>query len=244
MNPRSHKQGSAFIVYDADRLQHPGAELFDAEYWHRQGGLAGEAMGRGSALFLETPFGDAVLKHYLRGGLPGRFIHDRYLFTGWKRTRPLAEFHILAQLSEAGFPVPRPLAAIARRTGPVYTGSLLTARIADALPLADEVVGHEDEPDFWAAVGSCIRRFHDHGLVHADLNARNILVGRGNRIYLIDFDRARMAPGRPAEYARNLARLKRSFDKLWPQAVLDRLEPCWQSLLGAYDKGAEHIEPV
>jgi 3-deoxy-D-manno-octulosonic acid kinase len=28
----------------------------------------------------------------------------------------------------------------------------------------------------WRATGACIRRFHEEGVVHADLNARNILI--------------------------------------------------------------------
>lgn len=242
MNLRSHKQDSASIVYDADRLQNPGVELFDPAYWHEQGGLAGEAVGRGSALFLETPFGDAVLREYLRGGLPGRLIRDRYLFTGWSRSRPAAEFHVLALLMDAGLPVPEPLAAMTRRRGPFYTGSLLTVRIPDTVPLADMIVEKCGRPEFWTSIGACIRRFHDQGVVHADLNARNILVDTRNRVYLIDFDRARIQLGREAAFARNLARLRRSFDKLWPEGVWKRLEPCWQGLVEGYRKGGRKGE--
>ena len=237
MNPHSHKQDSVLIVYDADRLPHPDERFFDAAYWAREGALAGEAVGRGSALFLDTPFGEAVLRRYLRGGLPGRFVRESYLFTGWDRTRPAAEFGMLVDLHRAGLPVPEPIAAIACRRGPFYTGSLLTVRITDALPLADRIVAKERAPRFWTSVGACIRRFHDHGLVHADLNARNILVGPGERLHLIDFDRARIAQGRTAAFSRNLARLRRSFEKLWPQAVHERLDPCWRRLIEGYDRG-------
>ena len=138
MNPRNHKLDSAFIVYDADRVQHPDVRLFDPAYWKQQGGLAGEAVGRGSALFLDTPFGETVLRQYLRGGLPGRFIRDRYLFTGWKRSRPVAEFNMLARLYGEGLPVPRPIAALTRRHGPSYTGSLMTQRIMGVLPVMEK----------------------------------------------------------------------------------------------------------
>jgi 3-deoxy-D-manno-octulosonic acid kinase len=237
VNSRSHKLDSNLIVYDADRVQQPGPELFDPAYWIEQGAVAGEAIGRGSALFLETPFGDAVLRQYLRGGFPGRFNRDRYLFTGWERSRPQAEYRILEALSNAGLPVPVPIAAITARSGLFYRGSLLTRRIPDSLPLADLMLSRSGNEQFWQGVGACIRRFHEHGTVHADLNARNILVGPNDGFYLIDFDRARIAPGSQPAFARNLQRLRRSFEKLWPKTVADRLEPCWGALQTGYVGG-------
>lgn len=241
MNSRSHKLDSSLIVYDADRVQQPGPELFDPTYWCGQGAVAGEAIGRGSALFLDTPFGEAVLRQYLRGGFPARFNRDRYLFTGWNRSRPVAEFHILEQLSEVGLPVPEPIAAITRRNGLLYRGSLLTLRIPDALPLADLMLSHATGTDLWQRVGACIGRFHGHGVVHADLNARNILVGPSNEAYLIDFDRARIDAGNRSVFEGNLRRLRRSFDKLWPVAVAERLEPCWAALRQGYETAGARI---
>ena len=236
----SLNQDSLSIVYDADLLQHPRAELFDPAYWQAQGGLAGEAVGRGSALFLETPFGDAVLREYLRGGLPGRFIRDRYLFTGWERARPAAEFRVLAELSEAGLPVPVPIAAMTRRHGLYYGGSLMTRRIMDALPVADLMAVRSDRPEFWARTGACIRRFHDHGVAHADLNARNILVDMADRVYLIDFDRARLGVKSRSAFEQNMNRLRRSFEKLWPEAVRGALDGCWDALASGY-RGEERV---
>ena len=234
---RSITKDSSLIVYDADRIVEPDYRLFEPEYWRQQGGLAGAAIGRGSAWFLETPFGSAVLRECLRGGFPARINRDRYFFTGWDKTRPVAEFRILEQLSGEGLPVPEPLAALARRRGMFYTGSLLTRKIAGALPLADLMVEKSERPRLWRRTGRCIRRFHDRGVVHADLNARNILVDLEDRIFLIDFDRARIAPGREDAYQRNMKRLKRSFQKLWPRAIAGRMEPCWQDLMAGYREG-------
>lgn len=237
MKPRTHKENSRLIVYDADRVPHPDASLFDPAHWLAQGGLAGEAMGRGSALYLETPFGRAVLREYLRGGLPGKFIRNTYLFTGWQRSRPVQEFEILVQLFTAGLPVPEPIAAQTLRHGLFYTGSLLTRRIDNALPLADVMVKLCEDAALWRRTGACIRRFHDHGVIHADLNARNILVDAADGVYLIDFDRARMAGRQPAAFSGNLKRLRRSLDKLWPEDAKAYLEPCWNWLNEAYERG-------
>ena len=239
MNTRIHKQDSLVIVYDADRIEQPGVHLFDPDHWRRQDRLVGEAKGRGSALLLNTPSGPAVLRRYLRGGQAARVSHDRSFFTGFERSRPLAEFHMLEELSQAGLPVPYPLAAICRRSGLFYTGWLMTRRIMEVLPLADLLAKRDDDPGVWRKIGYCVRRFHDHGVVHADLNARNILVGAADEIYLIDFDRARISSNDSSAFAANLKRLRRSLEKLWPERTRDRLDRCWSSLMAAYDERIE-----
>jgi 3-deoxy-D-manno-octulosonic acid kinase len=234
-----YRKDSLVIVYDAEVIDQPRAELFDPDSWRSRGGVVGAAVGRGSAWFLETPFGAAVLRRYLRGGLVARFVRDRYLFTGWRRSRPLAEFRVLERLAAAGLPVPAPLAGAIRRRGLLYSGSLLTRRIPAAAPLADLIAGHAGDAALWSRVGRCVRRFHDAGLVHADLNARNILVDDGGTVFLIDFDRARIAQGARGPFRRNLKRLRRSLVKLWPpQLPAAGLDACWGELERGYRAGA------
>jgi len=231
MRASTHKQDSRIIVYDADLIQQPGAHLFAIDAWEGGGKVVGQAPGRGSALFLETNFGPAVLRHYLRGGWAAYLSRDRYLYTGLDRSRPIAEFHMLARLFEMGLPVPRPLAAQCARKGLFYSGDLVTTRLLDVSPLADLPDIQQTGSAPWIATGTCIRRFHDHGLVHADLNARNILVGSESSVYLIDFDRARIRAGARNLFEANLKRLKRSLQK-----ILDpvQLEQRWQYLQQGY----------
>jgi 3-deoxy-D-manno-octulosonic acid kinase len=236
---RSQKQQSQLIVYDADRVQEPGPLLFDPVYWERQGRLAGHAVGRGSALLLETDFGPAVLRQYLRGGWPARISRDRYLFTGFTRARPMVEFNMLASLTIAGLPVPEPLAALCERKGLYYRGWLLTRRILGAFPLADRLAERSADRAFWRRMGREIRRFHNAGVVHADLNARNILLGPDDAIHLVDFDRARISAENARAFAGNLMRLKRSLKKLWPPSGRERLDSCWDDLLLGYGTTAE-----
>lgn len=213
--------------------------MFDPEHWERAGAVTGQAAGRGSALLLDTPFGEVVLREYLRGGWPARISRDRYFFTGYERSRPLAEFRILAALSERGLPVPRPLAALCDRMVLFYRGWLMTSLLPNVAPLADTLAESDSDSALWRRVGRVIRRFHDAGVVHADLNARNILVGPEDAIYLIDFDRARFSAGNARAFSANLARLKRSLDKLWPAAGRERLDRCWSGLLSGYRDRAE-----
>jgi 3-deoxy-D-manno-octulosonic acid kinase len=231
---RTHKQDSLHIVYDAECIQHPAPELFDPEFWRQRGAVVGEAKGRGRAILLETEFGPAVLRQYLRGGWAARVSRNRYVFSGFERSRPMMEFKMLARLSSAGLPVPEPVAAICRRDGAVYTAWLMTRRIMNAEPLADLIEPRWEDDSLWNETGACIRRFHDAGLVHADLNARNILVDQGGAVYLIDLDRARIREGDTRSFEANLRRLRRSLEKLWPQSGQGRLAHSWDCLLDGY----------
>ena len=72
----------------------------------------------------------------------------------------------------------------------------------------------------WAAIGRCLRRFHDAGVQHADLNAQNIMLGAQGEVWVLDFDRGRLRePGAWRE--RVLDRLARSLAKIGDQR--DRL---------------------
>jgi 3-deoxy-D-manno-octulosonic acid kinase len=234
---RSHKQESQVIVYDADRIQQPGPELFDPHHWERRGAVAGRAVGRGSALLLDTEIGPAVLRQYLRGGWPARLSRDRYLFTGYRHSRPLAEFRMLADLTAMGLPVPAPLAARCARQGLFYRGWLLMERLMHVTPLADLMAERADDGPLWRRCGALIRRFHAAGVVHADLNARNILVGEGEQVFLVDFDRARIAEGDSAAFRANLGRLRRSLEKHWPDTARGHLDSCWGQVLSGYGPG-------
>ena len=236
LNTRTHKQDSLIIVYDADLIRHPGTHLFEPEYWQGQGAVAGEAQGRGRALLLETDFGPAVLRQYLRGGWAARVSRDRYHFSGFERSRPVREFSVLETMYGADLPVPAPLAAMCLRDGPCYTGWLLMRRIMNVTPLADLLESRREDPALWRKTGACIRRFHDYGLIHADLNARNILVGDSDQVHLIDFDRACVRKGESRAFHANLRRLHRSLQKVWPKPFRNYMEPCWTMLLEGYDK--------
>jgi 3-deoxy-D-manno-octulosonic acid kinase len=227
--------GTGAILYDPSRIGHPAPEDFDPVALAARGRVTATAPGRGSAWFLApaTPAASAqVLRHYRRGGLVGRYVADRYLWTGADATRSFRELALLARIEALGLPAARPVAAHYRRHGLTYRADLLTVAIPGATTLADRLAGHDAEVP-WERIGATIRAFHDAGIRHADLNARNVLLDAQDAVHLIDFDRAAEAPpGRWCEA--NLARLARSLAKF---AGPGTASPQWQALLAGYRRG-------
>lgn len=235
MKPIVQSHNRQAIVYDADRLSDPDPSWLTAEYWRQLEAVRGTAAGRGSALFLDTPAGPAVLRQYLRGGWPARLTRDRYLFTGREKSRPFREFCLLARLHSDGLPVPAPLAASCERIGVTCRGALMMERILHVEPLSVQIAEGRAGSDAFTRVGVCVGRFHHAGLSHADLNVDNILLHRSEpAVYLVDFDRCRYTPGKPVAGDANLRRLHRSLRKCWTGDNRAALSAAWQALIEGY----------
>lgn len=237
MSPVTTTSDGAVIVYDPQVFGKIESRFFDPEFWRAQGALTGSAVGRGTAWFVRHAGHDLVLRHFRRGGLLAPVLRDRYLWNGLESTRALREWRLLDELYRRGFPVPRPIAARVRRRGLYYRADLMTGRIPTAISLTQALRGAPLSPEQWQSIGRCVRRFHSAHVHHADLNANNILLADG-RIYLIDFDRGRLDAA-PAQLSRNIARLKRSLDKLARRhADVHFTQADWSSLLAGYDATA------
>ena len=157
------------------------ADWFEPSYWQARGELEGAARGRGAALL--HPLAASELR---AAPLPPRRAHRRV------SARPL----LVARRGRArarspsgsspttciapGLPVPAPIAARYRRHGahlhrrPHHRAA---ARRWARWPSA--CAAGRCRSCTWIAIGRCIRRFHDLGVCHADLNAHNILLERG-----------------------------------------------------------------
>ncbi len=225
------------MLYDASRLSNAEDSLFDAQLWIESAVTSRSPAGRGEALFIEHAGQSWVLRHYRRGGFMARLAVDHYLWTGEQRTRPFREWRLLHDMHVTGLPVPAPVAARYRRRGLTYGGDLITERIIDAQPVSALLAVAPLPGATWHAIGRCIRRFHDAGVCHADLNAHNILIHGAQRVFLVDFDRSRRrAPG--AWRAKNLSRLKRSLEKISSELPPERFSsPDWANLQAAYASG-------
>ena len=227
------------MLYDASRVGNLRAGWFDPGYWRKQGAATGEAPGRGSTLFFVDSGREYALRHYRRGGLAARLSADRYLWRGELATRPFAEWHLTYHLAHAGLPVAPPVAARYLRHGPCSRGDLITERLVGTVSLAAALAEGGVPILTWIGIGRCLRRFHDLGVCHADLNAHNILLGAEGAVHVIDFDRATLR--RPGLWRdANLVRLRRSLDKVTDELPAGRAsEADWHSLLAGYREGPQ-----
>ncbi len=238
-----NRQKHARILYDADQLQRPTLSWFDAEYWQHQQAAEPIAGGRGGSFRVHTPVGPAMLKHYRRGGQMARISRDRYLFIGWERSRSFREWRLLAKLCAMKLPVPQPLTALCCKSGRSYQAALLTRWIDDARPLHDALqdtdVQHAD--GLLQATLQSIQALHAAGVYHPDVNLGNVLVDAAGKIWLIDFDRAKLLVGGSRSHRQSLqrmyARLLRSAQR-WqqrghlPMQHVQRLEEILQNSSG------------
>ena len=196
--------------------------------------------GRGLLPRLCLKSGDnVVLRPYIHGGSLN-WLTGEVFFT-WP-PRPFRELVMATRVRERGIPTLDVLAAgVARSWGPFYRGWLLTRELIGASDLWNAVrhnLYQAGDPLLLEAVARAIRRMHRNGVSHLDLHMKNILVRSEEgkpRIYLIDFDKARIYPGEVSlsVASANLSRLSRSVKKLDPQGRY-LSEQDWERLLGFY----------
>ena len=201
------------ILYDPERVDDPGWQLFDRARWRARGSLTAHSGGRGSIHIIEDRGRHWALRRYLRGGVVSALVRERFLYLGEDRTRSFLELRLLAVLLQKGLPVPAPVAAGYRRGGFTYVAELITERLVGAASLIETLRAGRMTDARWTAIGRCLRRFHDAGVQHADLTANNIMLGGSGEVWVLDFDRGRLRePG--TWRARALDRLARSLGKI------------------------------
>ena len=237
-NERIINSGKRHILYDASLIEHPQPELFDIDRAQRQADEQSLAEGRGHAVFFKHQQRELVLKHYQRGGRMAALLGDKYIGVDCNRSRSFREWRLLVRMCELQLPVPTPVAASCTKNGMFYRADLITIKLNNVVTLADHLLAGKFDAAGWAAVGSCIRRFHDASVYHADLNARNILLNTGsNKIYLIDFDKGGLRYLGDSWKASNLARLQRSLLKFKAlNEVFHFNQHDWDALLSGYNE--------
>jgi hypothetical protein len=217
--------------------------LDDPAEWRLLLSAAPSGAGRGSTARLLLPDGRRlVLKKLLRGGAAGRL--RRELFSGTARL--LGNIVTPLMAAERGIATPAP-AALLMVPGPpgFYHAWLAMEEIASASDLSTIIdSGSSVSLDQAAAAMRLVRRAHDNGLDHRDLNLGNILVrttAAGEcEAFIIDLDKARLAAGK-LPFRRKLAallRLERSYLKrmaLSGVRVVRGERECWYELYAGDD---------
>lgn len=221
-----------FIAPDSEK----GWEsLFDSSYLQSRNWVSRTAQGRGDTFFFSWEGYSLVLKRFYRGGAIRHLSKDWYIWMGKGKSRPEKEFVLLARMEEWGMPITRPVAARIRRKGLFYQADMITEELEGVTPLSGILTKRELRADEWVKMGAVIRRFHDRGVCHTDLNAHNVMIS-DEALYLIDFDNGSVRGD--GEWKRdNVERLKRSLLKLKDLNETFYFDDAgWRALLEGYGK--------
>ena len=169
--------------------------------------------GRGAlSRFSWLPGRDGLVRPCRRGGVM-RFLGRNYVL----ENRPLREFEAHCEAVARGIPAPTPLGIAWQRTGGFLRGALATEAVNAPDLLAWLRLPENANPSAQATTlrrcGALVRKMHDAGVWHADLQVKNLLVSPEGPM-LIDFDGARVgAPPGNVNRARNLLRFRRSLER-------------------------------
>jgi 3-deoxy-D-manno-octulosonic acid kinase len=209
-------------------------EQFDLDYWRDKPGYAELGGGRGATARIVVDGEAAILRRYYRGGMVGKLLTDQYLWLGKSLSRPWREWQILDRAYRADLPVPKPIAACVCHKGLWYHAAIITGYLANTETLAARLQTTEVPAQIWNRLGQIIRRLQGEGICHPDLTVTNILIDDENRLFLIDFDNARIKPRLDDWQWGPLHRLQRSFNKFNREYRPDYAGDDWQALMDGY----------
>ena len=195
--------------------------------------------GRGTVVSAPMAgLGSVIVRPCVHGGLWGRLVRDYYPGPG----RVRREIFRSEQIAQLGIPTPRIQAALFYPAGIFFRMEVVTSLIQGGRDLNDLLASRPlagQRSRIFSAVRRLLEQLHRHGLRHADLNARNILLsptGSGSwNGWLLDVDAVRFGdPASPVVDTANRHRLLRSLLKLarlgdlgWSEQEVPRL---WREL--------------
>ena len=221
--------GTVLIVAADRRESILSAGLDSPESWKRDLDPRGSAAGRGGISRLRLADGTtAVLKQMRRGGSLAVLWRDRYAGT----RRLLDNLRIPLEALGRGVPTAPPLAMLVVSGPPgLYRAWAAFQEIEDA-PDLTVYLRSSDPPTVEEIddVVEVVRKMHQEGIEHRDLNLGNLLLrrrpSRTAEAFVVDLDRARLweGPVPLRQRIRALCRLERSSVKLFgerPVAAFD-----------------------
>ncbi len=250
-------EGVLFVRLDLEEaaralaLDSPGA-------WEEAVAAGRAGPGRGARGRIAFPGGPvAVAKRMRRGGLLAPLWRDRFAIA----SRLVENVEVPRAAAARGIATAAPLALLLIE-GPIrlWRGWLAVEEIPDAEDLETRLAsGRPPERGELAAAVALVRRAHDAGIEHRDLNLGNVLVRRGRpagpEAFLVDLDRARLH-ARPLGFCKRAAavrRLERSYLKRFgaagplgrdPGALLRSLYAAGDRALGSRFRAIRPLDRV
>lgn len=172
---------------------------------------------RGRAPVVSFPclgLGSVVVRPCWHGGYWGRLTRDLYLGPS-RATRELLRSRTLLQKK---IPTPEILAVLFYSAGCLLRIDVVTTAIASSRDLVSFLASRPssvEKKSALAAIRSLFSKLHQHGVIHRDLNARNILLsGTPKKAWLLDVDAVDFGePRNPETDTANRNRLLRSLLK-------------------------------
>ncbi len=173
--------------------------------------------GRGAIARFSLAGKAAVGKRALHGGLLGPLLGGLYLGS----RRAMDQVLVSARLRSAGVATPEILAAGTEHVlGPFRAQAIVSRELPGArnlLELAGDAPARRMRREILVECAGLVRRMHEAGFLHADLNVGNLVLERGGGgplLNVVDLDRGRFrSVVSPRQRLRNLARLLRSYEK-------------------------------
>jgi 3-deoxy-D-manno-octulosonic acid kinase len=191
-------------------------------------------------LFRETDGVNWVVRHLTHGGLLGRFTGDR--FARSDLPRPFNELIVAHSLRECGVATPLVVAACVFDSRFCYRGEIVREEVAGARDLAEILYGRPEGEKTrlpaMAAAGALVGQFHRAGLIHTDLNLKNILINATDghmRAHIIDLEKSRLSSHLGTRNRNSmLVRMRRSASRFEERGNRALLSSDWKAFDDEY----------
>jgi len=193
-----------------------------------ESGTPGVLAGRGyTGIQFVEGLGRIFVKQYAHGGLLRHLTGGQFISLGTSRS--LLEFSMLERVRSLGINAPRPILFV-NRGSLLYRSWLIMEEIVDSRNLAEvssSLESHDADvlQDAMAKLGQQVLTLIEHKILHVDLHPGNVLVDSSGRVYLVDFDKARV-------YGGSSDTLRDLYLRRWRRAVIKhKLSPVLTELM-------------
>jgi len=200
--------------------------------FHRLSSLPGAQITTGRAgpvhLAIAGQSQRIFVRPYAHGGLAGAALGRSFR----SPARALKELEASARATTLGLPIPEMLGLTAHKISRFswqmeFWSWWIPDSMTLSLCLGKPSLAPETRRNILDTVGTSLRSCHEAGLIHRDLNARNIIVmqgGSGWNALVVDLDRASFFGG-PLPYSRRIRQLHRLYRSLAKEGVIPSIIP-------------------
>ena len=241
---RQARIGRAHVIADEAAVPFVEAALAQAGTVYDYAARHSEAaaiQGRSTVFVAPGPGAERwLVRRITHGGLLAPLTRDRFLRLG--RPRPFNELLLSHRFRQLGIATPRVAAAAIYRNGPIYRGEVAREFISDADDLAaclftDDGLDENRRQEAMAAAGRLLRTLFEAGVVHRDLNLRNVLVRRsavGAEAEILDIEKCSVeSPLSESQRRRMIERFRRSARRFEERTGRRTSDAEWRAFYGA-----------